>query len=88
VSPNSATLICDENGFMVATANASDGAATPYGSNPVDAKALSFEVELKPADGPPIQRTVRTSLTHVERPNGPDCPSVCYGRQGTMNLDP
>jgi len=88
VGPNSATLVCDESGFSVATANASNGAATPYGSNPVDANALSFEVELKRAEGPPIQRTVQASLTHVERPNGPDCPSVCYSRQGTMNLDP
>lgn len=88
VGPNSATLICDESGFLVATANASNGAATAYGSNPVDATALSFEVELKRADAAPIQRTVQASLTHVDRPNGPDCPSVCYGRQGTMNLDP
>jgi hypothetical protein len=87
VGPNSATLICDGSGFMVATANASNGAATAYGDNPVDAKALDFNVELKRLGAPVIQRTVTAALTNVERPNGPDCPSVCYGRQGTMNFE-
>ena len=88
VAPNAATLVCDASGFTVSTANAANGSATQYGTNPVDANSLNFDVALSRAGAAPIQRAVRVTLTHVERPNGPDCPSVCYSRQGTMGLPP
>jgi len=88
VAPNAATLVCDERGFLVSTANAANGSATRYGTNALDANALTFDVGLARPGAAPIQRAVRVTLTHVERPNGPDCPSVCYGRQGTMDLPP
>ena len=86
--PNGAILVCDGNGFMVATANALNGAATPVGTNAVDARVLSFEVELRRPSAAKVQRTAKVVLTHIERPNGTDCPSVCYGRQGTLDLEP
>jgi hypothetical protein len=88
VGPNAAILFCDGNGFMVATANAVNGGATQVGSNPVDATTLRFDVGLVLAGVAPIQLNTNVELKHVERPNGPNCPSVCYGRQGTLNLAP